>query len=238
MRRVVHPEEGSMIVSNIGVTPDFSAIYTPNSAQHTAFVQVSLEEGHRLGSYEYMNRVRAKLQRELPELSTYFQSGGLVDGVLNLGLPAPIDVQVSGLDMAKAYQVAVDVAGQVGKVPGVSDVLIPQDLDYPALRLDIDRERASLLGLSQREVVNNVITALSSNQMIAPSYWVDPKSGNDYFLTVQYRENAARSLAALRQIPIQSAGTASPTQLHTLTTITPFQVPPKITHYLLPHSVC
>jgi multidrug efflux pump subunit AcrB len=237
IRQVVPPEERSMIVSNIGVTPDFSSIYTPNSAQHTAFVQVSLEEGHRLGSYEYMNRVRAKLQRELPELSTYFQSGGLVDGVLNLGLPAPIDVQVSGLDMGKAYQVAVDVAGQVRKVPGVSDVLIPQDLDYPALRLDIDRERASLLGLSQREVVNNVITALSSNLMIAPSFWVDPKSGNDYFLTVQYRENEVRSLGDLRQIPIRSAGTASPTQLDAVTKIAPIESPTEVDHYQLQRAI-
>ena len=74
-----------MIVSNIGVTPGFSAIYTPNSAQHTAFVQVSLQEGHKVGSYEYMNRVRLALRNDLPELSAYFQSGGLVDSVLNLG---------------------------------------------------------------------------------------------------------------------------------------------------------
>ncbi len=74
------------------------------------------------------------------------------------------------------------------QLPQVSDVLIPQDVDYPALQINIDRERASLVGLNQKEVVDNVITALTSNQMIAPSYWVDPKSGNDYLLTVQYPE--------------------------------------------------
>ena len=86
-------------------------------------------------------------------------------------------------------------------LPGVNDVLVPQDLDYPSLRLDIDRERASLVGLSQKEVVDNVITALTSNQMIAPSYWVDPKTGNDYMLTVQYPENQIRSISDLKQIP-------------------------------------
>ena len=80
------------------------------------------------------------------------------------------------------------LAADIRKLPGVSDVYIPQDIDYPSLRLDIDRERAGELGLDQREVVDNVITALTSNQMIAPSYWVDPKSGNDYMLTVQYPE--------------------------------------------------
>src|SRR5262249_33910523 len=93
VRHVVTPADLGMIVSNIGVTTDFSAIYTPNSAPHTAFVQVSLKEGHRTGSYEYMQRVRERLNTELPQLGTYFQSGGLVDAVINLGLPAPIDVQ-------------------------------------------------------------------------------------------------------------------------------------------------
>ena len=86
---------------------------------------------------------------------------------------------------------------------GVSDVLIPQDLDYPALRLDVDREMASRLGLSSKEVVNNVITALTSNQMIAPSYWVDPKTGNDYMLTVQYPDSQIKSLSDLEGIPLR-----------------------------------
>ncbi len=93
VRQVVPENELGMIVSNIGITPDFSAIYTPNSAPHTGFVQVSLKESHKIGSYEYMRRVRERLGQDLPQLSTYFQSGGLVDSVLNMGMPAPIDVQ-------------------------------------------------------------------------------------------------------------------------------------------------
>ena len=81
-------------------------MYTSNSGQHTAFVQVSLKEGHKVGSYEYMNRVRRKLLDDLPELTTYFQSGGLVDAVVNLGLPAPIDIQVSGSNLQAAYNTA------------------------------------------------------------------------------------------------------------------------------------
>ena len=102
-----------MIVSNIGATPDFSAIYTTNSAMHTAFVQVSLKEDHKIGSYEYMARVKAEAsQTEMPELSAYFQSGGLVDAVLNLGLPAPIDVQVAGSNMERAYATALELSAQ------------------------------------------------------------------------------------------------------------------------------
>src|ERR1039457_6873594 len=135
IRQIVPPNELGMIVSNIGVTPGFSAIYTPNSAEHTAFVQVSLKEGHKVGSYEYMDRVRLALRNDLPEISTYFQSGGLVDSVLNLGLPAPIDVQVSGMDMDKTYQTASGLANNIRHLKGVSDVLIPQDIDYQSARV-------------------------------------------------------------------------------------------------------
>ena len=118
IRKVVPEKDLGMIVSNIGTTPGFSSIYTPNSAPHTAFVQVSLKEGHRVGSYEYMDRVRHRLRGELPELTTYFQSGGLVDAVLNLGLPAPIDVQVSGMNLEKAYATASQIAFEARKLPG------------------------------------------------------------------------------------------------------------------------
>ena len=209
IRDVVPKNELQIIVSNIGVTPDFSSIYTSNSAPHTAFVQVSLKEGHKVGSYEYMRRVRGRIARDLPQLTTYFQSGGLVDAVINLGLPAPIDVQVSGSNMQQTYAVASQLAAKIRQLQGVSDVLIPQDIDYPALELDVDREKASQLGLSQKEIVDNVITSLTSNAMIAPNYWIDPKSGNPYLLTVQYPENSVSTLTDLKQIPLRGPNISS-----------------------------
>jgi multidrug efflux pump subunit AcrB len=150
---------------------------------------------------------------------------------LNQGLPAPIDVQLSGSNVEATFQAASDMASAIRKLSGVSDVYIPQDVDYPSLRLDIDRERAGELGLDQREVVNNVITALTSNQMIAPSYWVDPKSGNDYMLTVQYPENQIRNLVDLRGIPLHSGRLKDPTLLDAVTRITPLKSPTEIDHY-------
>jgi multidrug efflux pump subunit AcrB len=186
IRDTVHPGDLGMIVSNIGVYPDLSAIYTTNASMDTAFVQTSLKEDHSLGSYEYMARVRERLAREMPELTTYFQAGGLVDSVINQGLPAPIDVQVSSNDMHGAYELARNLSQKIKAIPNVSGVYIPQDLDYPGLALNIDRERASLIGLSAKDVVNNVITALTSDGMVAPTYWIDPKTGNNYLVTVQY----------------------------------------------------
>jgi HAE1 family hydrophobic/amphiphilic exporter-1 len=233
IRQQVPRSELAMVVSNIGVTPDFSAIYTSNSAPHTAFVQASLREGHKVGSYEYMRRVRGEIAQRLPQVSTYFQSGGLVDAVLNLGLPAPIDVQVSGNSLRKVYDVATQIAGPARQLRRVSDVLIPQDIDYPALMLDIDREKASQLGLSQKEVVDNVITALTSNGMIAPNYWIDPKSGNPYMLTVQYPENQVKTVGDLKQIPLRGAKSTEATYLDSVVKVSTVPSPTEVDHYQL-----
>jgi HAE1 family hydrophobic/amphiphilic exporter-1 len=233
IHQAVPPNELQIIVSNIGITTDFSAIYTPNSAPHTAFVQVSLKEGHKVGSYEYMRRVRTQLSRQLPQLGTYFQSGGLVDAVINLGLPAPIDVQVSGNNLDQVYATATKIAGPVRELRSVSDVLIPQDIDYPALELDVDREKAGLLGLSQKEIVDNVITALTSNAMIAPNYWIDPKSGNPYLLTVQYPESAVKTISDLKQIPLRGARNSQPTSLDAVVNVKTIPSPTEVDHYQL-----
>jgi multidrug efflux pump subunit AcrB len=233
IRRVVSPEDLGMIVSNIGATPDYSAIYTSNSAMHTAFIQVSLKEDHKTGSYDYMQRVKRELAAQMPELTTYFQSGGLVDAVLNLGLPAPIDLQVAGSNLEKSYATALGLASRIQQIPGVAEAFIPQDVDYPALKLDIDRTRAGELGLDQQEVVGNVITALTSNQMIAPSFWIDPKTGNDYMLTVQYKENQVKSLSDLRAIPLRGPASQVPARLDAISEITRIKSPTEVDHYAI-----
>ncbi len=103
LRRTIPETDLAMIVSNIGVDPGFSAIYTSNSAMHTAFVQVGLKPGQKTGSYEYMARVRDRMREQMPELAAYFSSGSLIDAVLNLGLAAPIDVQVAGTNQQASY---------------------------------------------------------------------------------------------------------------------------------------
>jgi len=231
IREVVDGEELDIVVSNIGVTPGYSSIYTSNSAQHTAFIQASLKEGHKTGSYEYMDRIRRRMAVEMPHLSTFFQSGGLVDAVLNLGLPAPIDLQISGPNQVAAHKLASTLASQIRTIPGVSDVYIPQDLDYPAIKLNVDRTRAGQLGLSQREVTSNIITALVSNQMIAPSYWVDSRTGNDYMLTVQYPENQVRSLMDLRAIPLRAAKFTEPARLDAVAEVRRMDAPTEVDHY-------
>jgi multidrug efflux pump subunit AcrB len=233
IRETVPTNDLKIMVSNIGVTPGFSSIYTPNSGPHTAFVEVGLNAGHRLSSFEYMDLVRARLKHDLPQVTAYFQTGGLADAILNLGMPAPLDIQVAGNDLEATHTIATEIARRAAALPDVSNVLVPQEVDYPALQLDIDRRRTAELGLNEKEVVGDVITALTSDQMIAPSFWVDPKSGNDYMLTVQYPENFVKNFADLSSIPVRGENSARPTRLDTLSAIRHRTAPTEVDHYQL-----
>jgi multidrug efflux pump subunit AcrB len=206
IRKTVAPADMDMIVSNIGVYPDLSAIYTSNASMDTAFVQTSLKEEHHIGSYEYMHRVQREVAREMPELAAYYQAGGLVDAVINQGLPAPIDIQIRSQNMDKSYDLATQLAAKIQAMPNVRNVYIPQSLDYPGLELNIDRQRASLVGLNAREVVDDVITALTSSGMVAPSYWIDPRTGNNYLVTVQYANHWINNMSMqdLENIPLRA----------------------------------
>ena len=237
VRDEVPPADLKIIVSNIGITPGFSSILTPNSAPHTAFVQVGLNEGHKLSSFAYMDLVRARLRRDLPQVSAYFQTGGLVDAILNQGAPAPMDIQISGMDLQSDHAIAAGIAQQAQALPGVSDVLVPQDVDYPSLKVDIDRERASELGLSARELVDSLITALTSNGMIAPSYWIDPKTGNNYLLTVQYPENQVKTLASLGAMPLRAPNLKQPTRLDSVVRISHILTPTEVDHYQIRRTI-
>jgi multidrug efflux pump subunit AcrB len=228
IRQVVDPKDMRMIVSNIGVVDDFSSLYTTNAGEYTATVQVQLTDEHKTSSFVYMDRVREALAQQLPNVRPFIQSGSMVDAILNMGMPAPIDIQVSSPHLHQIYRIAQDLAGRIRQLPGVGEVYIPQDMNYPALRLDVDRVHAGELGLTQKDVVDNVITALNSNYMIAPNYWVDRQSGNDYYLTVQYFENghpAIHSLTDLGQIPLRADPPGENTMSYHATVSKPGPVP-------------
>lgn len=230
VRGIVSKHDMGLTVTNIGVDPGFSALFTPNSAMHTGFTQVALSEDHKVSSYTYIDEVKQALSSQMPEVQTFFSSGSLVDGVLNMGAPAPIDIRVAGNDMTADYDTAQSIAEQVRKISGVADVYIPQDIDYPSLRIAVDRTRADELGLTEKEIVSNIITALTSNQMIAPSVWIDPKSGNNYFLTVQYKEGQVKSLEDLKAIPLHGTNITEPTRLDMVADIKQFKAPTELDH--------
>ena len=234
IKQIVAPEDFHITVSNIGVVNDFSSLYTTNSGSYMATIQTQLSDDHRVSSFEYMDRVQQAIARDFPELRTFMQSGSMVDAVLNSGMPAPIDVQVVSPNLHDNYNLAEEYARRIAGLPGVGQVYIPQDLDYPGIQMDVNRVHAAELGLSQREIVDNVITALNSNVMIAPNYWVDRKSSNNYFLTVQYYEHGPASIhdsLDLTNIPLRAPGLKQPTTLDTVVHLEKVLSPTAIDHF-------
>ena len=234
IKKTVAPKDFGMTVSNIGVVPDFSALYTSNSGAYTATIQTQLTGDHTTSSYEYMAEVQRRLNRQYPELRTFFQSGSMVDAIINTGMPAPIDIQVSSPDVGGDYRLAREIASKVRALPGTGQIYIPQDMDYPGIRMDVNRVHAAEIGLTQKDVVDNVITALNSNVMIAPNYWVDRKTGNDYFLSVQYFEHgnpAIHDPLDLTNIPVRAPNLKQPTTLDTVVNLQRIQTPTEIDHY-------
>ena len=234
IRQEIKPKDLRIVVSNIGVVPDFSSLYTTNAGPYMATVQVALEDSHKISSFEYMDRVQKAIAEKYPEIRTFFSSGSMVDAILNSGMQAPIDVQVSGRSLHETYNFAQDLATKIRGLKDVGEVYIPQDLNYPGLRLDVDRVHAGELGLTQKEVVDNVITALNSNTMIAPNYWVDHKTGNDYFLTVQYPEHGEGAIhdpTDLTNIPIRAPNLKDSTTLDTVVKVRNVLTPTEVDHY-------
>jgi HAE1 family hydrophobic/amphiphilic exporter-1 len=223
-----------MVVSNIGIVPDFSALYTSNAGPYTATVQAALNDDHKESTFEYMDRVQNAIAQQFPEVRTFVQTGSMVDATLNAGMPAPIDVQITGRRNRQDYELAQKLGSRIRKLPGIGAVYIPQDINYPAVRMDIDRVHAGELGLSEKDVVDNVITALNSNVMIAPNYWVDYETGNDYFLTVQYYEHgspAIHNFLDLTGIPLRAPNLKDPTTLDTVVRLSHTETPTEIDHY-------
>jgi multidrug efflux pump subunit AcrB len=240
IRRLVAPDDLKMILSNIGVVNDISSLYTTNAGMYTATIQVALNDGHKVSSFDYMDKVRSEIASQFPDVRTFFQSGSMQDGILNQGQPAPIDVQVNTRDLQLTYATAQELARRIRRLSGVGEIYIPQDMNYPSIRMDIDRVHAGELGLSQKDVVDNVITALNSNIMIAPNYWVDYDTGNDYFLSVQYAEHGAstiHNLVDLRQIPLRAPNLKDPTTLDAVVKLVNLQSPTEVDHYQIQRVV-
>ena len=176
------------IVANIGLPQGWMVMFTPVTGPHQAFMLVNLTHGHQLGTPAIVERLRARLAQEFPSVKFSFQTGGIISDVINFGLPAPIDIKLSGPKLHDVAEAASLARAAVMQVPGTADVQVRQGMDYPELHLDIDRAKAAYLGLNERQVVIDLATGLSSNLQFNPGYWIDPRSNNAYFVVAQYPE--------------------------------------------------
>ncbi|MBW4697169.1 MAG: efflux RND transporter permease subunit [Aphanocapsa lilacina HA4352-LM1] len=235
IRRTVPERELALIIDNIGlpvggVNLAFSDSATIGAADGE--ILVSLEEGHS-PTHRYVERLRRTLKTEFPELTFFFQPSDIVTQILNFGLPAPIDVQVSGppRNQAENYRIARKLEREIARIPGAADVHLHQIVDSPALRVNVDRTRAAQMGLSQRDVANTLLYSLASSGQSAPNYWLNPKNGVNYLVAVQTPQSRVNSAAALENTPITAAGLSSPQLLSNLASLERRNQMQVINHY-------
>jgi len=210
IRQEIPSGELEQIVANIGLPQGWMVLYTPVSGPHQAFILVSLKKEHTLRTDVIIERLRARLAGEVPGLKVSFQTGGIVSDVLDFGLPAPIDIKVSGPQLSVLAEVATRIREAVARVPGTADVQVRQGMDYPELHLAVNRAKAAYVGLDERQVVMDLITGLSSNITLSPGYWIDPKSNNAYFVVAQYPEQALVRFEDFLNTPLVGARVGQP----------------------------
>ncbi len=214
IHRIIPPHDLENVIANLGVVPNISALYTPNSGEDTGQIMVALRSGHQRSTAYYEQAVRVALARELPQVQTFFSSGSIIDAVLDFGALAPIDVQISAPmseDFAPMFGLAHRIEERLRPLPEVGQMMIKQVADYPTLNINVDRTKAARLGITERSVITNLITAINSNDMIEPSIWIDPRNGDDYYLSAQYFEKNIDSFHSVLDVPI---GTRLGTNYH------------------------
>ncbi len=228
-----HPgSELKLMVSNIGVLLDWPAAYTPNTGPMDAFLLVELKNRPGASStLDIVERLRRTLAARFPDVEFAFDAGGLLTGALNFGEPSPIHFQVSGSSLETARRIAEAVREEALGVPGAVDARIAQRLDYPVIRVDVDRHAAMDLGVTAAAVVRNLVAATNSSVNFDPAFWIDERNGNHYFLGVQYDEKAVDSVDALLDIPVGPARDGGTVPLCRVATIRRDNAPSVVNHH-------
>ena len=222
-----------LVVSEIGLTANWSSAYTPNAGPMDAVVKVQLTPGRANSAQEYVHRLRQGFAADpaFGDLEITFDAGGMIRAAMNEGAATPINVRITGKDKVRARKVAERILAEVRPIAGVVDARIVQRLDYPQYVLDVDQAKASSLGLDLADVMQNVVSAFNSSvQFNKRNFWIDPKSYNQYFVGVQYPEESIESLETLLDVPVTGPGQKEPIALRTIATLKRTTVPAEINH--------
>jgi len=227
--------EREMILSELGLDPDWSVAYTANSGQQDAVVRVQLNEHRTLTAQEYATQLRHLFAAEsrFADLRFSFDTGGMVSTALNLGASSPIDIQLQGGTTQQAFDVAKRIRDRISGVHGAADVRVQQRLDAPYLVIEVDRKKAADQGLSAESVILQVVAAMNSSVSINRNFWIDTKTGNQYFVGVQYPENPNLKLEDVLNIPATGGKQTSGVTLGTLAHIHRDTDAVEVDHYSL-----
>jgi multidrug efflux pump subunit AcrB len=233
IRRTVPKEELRAVLDNIGLgTSGTNVAYADPSMIGPADgeVLVSLTPEHRPTS-EYIKKLRLSLKKEFPDVTCFFLPSDIVSQILNFGLPAPIDIQIVGRDLESNYKLARSILKQVELIPGAADVHLHQIVNLPEIRLNIDRTRGVLVGMSERDVANNMLISLSSSSQTAPNFWLNPKTGVSYNIAVQTPEYKISSMDEMRSTGLTSRSQDGEQLLTNVSTTQRMVSPGVISHY-------
>lgn len=215
IREVVPANELAMVLDDIGI---------PNGSFNLAFgdgsltdvqdgeILVALTEKHH-PTPRYRELLRDRLHKKFPDVVFYFQASDIVNQILNFGLPAPIDIQISGRQFYQNYALAQKIRQDVAGVPGATDVHINQVVYAPELHVEVDRSKAQLIGLTEGSVANSMLYALSGSGQASPNYWLNPQNGVNYSVVVQTPQYRIDSVDALKNIPVTAGSTSSTNQV-------------------------
>lgn len=229
-----------IVISELGVTADWSAAYTPNSGPMDAVVKVQLEPERNHSAQEYVSQLRQGFTK-LPlfaGLEFAFDAGGMIRGAMNEGKSTPINIRIRAKDLVLAHTIAEKMQREVASIDGVVDCRILQRLDYPKYIIDVDRAKAADLGLDQSDVMKNVVAAINSSiQFNKRNFWIDPVSQNQYFVGVQYPEGAITSIETLLDVPITSPVQNRPIPLRNIASLRRASVPAEVTHTSLQATI-
>jgi len=208
IRSAIPRNELDMLIDNIGIPNSWPAIAqgdipTISAADGEILISLNKEKHGSTRNYEVL--LRKRLSERFPEMTFFFQPANITTQIVNFGLPAPIDLQVVGRDADANYAVAQRIANRIARIPGAVDVHVHQVVAQPAIQLDVDRVKASQLGLTQRDVTNNMMMSLTGSGTVAPNFWLNWSNGVNYGITVQTPQYRIDSLDALLRTPISPA---------------------------------
>ena len=172
-------------------------------------IQISLTKEKHGSTRDYEVRLRKRLREKFPDMVFFFQPANITNQILNFGIPAPIDLQVVGRNAEANYKIAQKVAARISRIPGAADVHVHQVAEQPEIRLNVDRVKASQMGLTQRDVTSSMLISLSGSNTVAPNFWMNWTNGVSYNIGVQTPQYRIDSLDALLRTPISAATNVS-----------------------------
>jgi CzcA family heavy metal efflux pump len=233
IRRIVPKDEIDTILDDIGLPAGGINLAFSDSAtigNGDGEILISLKPGHA-PTLGYEQKIRASMKKNFPEEISFFQAANITNQILNFGLPAPIDIQIVGRDEKGNYKIAQQIERRVAAIPGAVDVHIHQEVNYPEVRINVDRSKAGGLGMAQRDVANSLLISLSSSGQVAPNQWLNPTNGVNYTVAVQTPQYRVDSFDALQRTPISSLIGGAPQLLGNLATMSRGSSRAIVNHY-------